>query len=131
MNILAEEQRKLFEQGISDEERRKREEQFLELYYSVRQKYESGILNRLSLKTRKRIHKLVLSAIIMKNHLSGFSYEVIGDRRAPADRPVIFAVTHVGKFDIELAAEALRQLFIFSPVILNIFRARRTVYSFL
>ena len=54
MNVLAEEQKKLFEQGIPDEERRSREEQFLKLYYSVRQKYESGILNRLSLKTRKR-----------------------------------------------------------------------------
>lgn len=111
MNVLAEEQRKLFEQGISDDERRSREEKFLELYYSVRKKSESGILSRLSLKTRKKIHRLVLSIIIMKNHLSGFSYEMIGDQRTPADRPVIFAVTHVGKFDIELAAEALKQHF--------------------
>lgn len=38
---------------------------------------------------------------------------MIGDQRTPANRPVIFAVTHVGKFDIEVAAEVLREQFFY------------------
>lgn len=66
MNLLAEEQKKLFEPGISDDERQKRQEMFLELYYRVREKHEAGILAGLSMKTRKRIHGLAVAAIIIK-----------------------------------------------------------------
>ena len=55
LNLLAEEQKKLFEPEISDDERQKRQEMFLELYYRVREKHEAGILAGLSMKTRKRI----------------------------------------------------------------------------
>lgn len=44
----------------------------------------------------------------IKNHLGGFSYEIINDNREKTDRPIIFAVTHVGKFDIEVITEAIK-----------------------
>ena len=108
MNILAEEQKKLFEPGISEEEQKHREEEFLKLYYDLRRKDETSFLGRMSLKTRKRLHKLILLVYIIKNHLGGFSYEMIRDKREKTDRPIIFAVTHVGKFDIEVVSEAIK-----------------------
>lgn len=44
----------------------------------------------------------------LKNRLGGFTYEVISDKRSETDRPIIFAITHVGKFDIEVVSEAIR-----------------------
>ena len=108
MNILAEEQKKLFEPGLPEEERRTREQQFLKLYYYLRQKDENSFFGRMTLKTRKRLHWLILLIYIVKNHLGGFSYEMIADKRTPTKRPIIYAVTHVGKFDIEVISEAIR-----------------------
>lgn len=108
MNILAEEQKKLYEQGISNEEFEKREKQFLELYYKLRNLDEKKIWNRLSLKQRKEIHWLILNIYRIKNKLGGFSYEIIKDKREKTNRPIIYAVTHVGKFDIEVVSEAIK-----------------------
>ena len=108
MNILAEEQLKLFEPNLSDDERKEQEEHFYKLYYELREKDENSLLGRMSLKTRQRLHWLVLLIYIAKNHLGGFSYEIIKDRREKCDRPIIFAITHVGKFDIEVISEAIR-----------------------
>lgn len=111
MNILADEQQKIFEPGISLEERAKREEAFYDLYYQTRSKDENSFLGRLSLKTRQRLHKLVLLIFIIKNRLSGFKCKVIKDEREVTDRPVIFALTHVGKFDIEVSAVGIKDHF--------------------
>jgi len=43
------------------------------------------------------------------NRLNGLSYEVINDKRTKTDKPVIFAVTHIGKFDIQVIAEAIKE----------------------
>ena len=101
MNILAEEQKKLYEKGITEEELKKREEAFLKLYYKLRKKDEEKIWNRLSLKQRQKIHWIILNIYRIKNRLGGFNYELINNEREKTDRPIIFAVTHVGKFDID------------------------------
>ena len=108
MNILADKQKELFNPTLSDAERAVKEKEFLDLYYKLRNKDENGFLGRLSLKTRKRLHKLILLVYIIKNHLGGFSHEVIKDERTKTDRPIIFAITHVGKFDIEVVSEAIK-----------------------
>lgn len=41
--------------------------------------------------------------------MGGFSFELIHDRRKKTDQPIIFAVTHVGKFDVEVVSEAIRE----------------------
>lgn len=111
MNILADEQQKIFEPGISAEERVKREQVFFDLYYKTRKKDEKSFLAKLSLKTRKRLHKLVLLVFVIKNWLSGFSCKVIKDERETTNRPIIYALTHVGKFDIEVSAVGIKDHF--------------------
>ena len=108
MNILAEEQLKLFEKGISEEEFEKRSNEFLDLYYRIRTKDEGRIWNKLSLEQRRKLHWLVLTVYKVKNRIGGFSHEVLKDLRTPTDRPIIYAVTHVGKFDIEVVSEAIK-----------------------
>ena len=108
MNILAKEQLKMLEKGISEKERTLRTEKFNEPYFKLRHKNENSLFGKLSLKSRQRLHKFVLLVYTIKNHLGGFSYETIKDKRETTDRPVIFAVTNVGKFDIEVVSEAIK-----------------------
>lgn len=108
MNILADKQQELFNPYLSDADRSIKEKEFLSLYYKLRDKDENGFLGRLSLNTRKRLHKLILLVYIIKNHLGGFSYEVIKDKRTKTNRSIIFAITHIGKFDIEVVSEAIK-----------------------
>lgn len=111
MNVLGKAQLKILEPGLSDAERSKREAEFFELYTKLRGKDEKSVLGRLSLKTRQRIHKLILYLFILKNWMSGFSCEVIKDERQYTDRPIIFALTHVGKYDIEVSAVGIKEHF--------------------
>lgn len=108
MNKLAEKQLKTFVVGLSDKERSLREKEFYELYYKLRHKDENSFWSKMSLKTRQRLHKFILFIYIIKNHLGGFSYEIIKNERNQTDRPIIFAITHVGKFDIEIVSEAIK-----------------------
>lgn len=108
MNILAEEQKKLFEKGISKEEYSKREKEFYQLYYKLRNEDEKKWWNKLTLEQRKNIHCLILIIYKIKNRLGGFNYQIINDKRYETNRPIIFAVTHVGKFDIEVISEAIK-----------------------
>lgn len=41
--------------------------------------------------------------------MGGFSYEIINNKKTKTDRPIIFAITHVGKFDIEVISEAIKE----------------------
>lgn len=108
MNILADKQKELFDSNLSVEDRSIKEKEFLELYYKLRDKDENGFWGRLSLKTRNRLHKFILLVYILKNRLGGFTHEIIKDERSKTKRPIIFAVTHVGKFDIEVVSEAIK-----------------------
>ena len=108
MNILAEEQKKLYEKGITEEELAKRNQEFLELYYKLKEQDDNKIWSKLSLKQRQNIHWLILTVYKIKNRLGGFSYELIKDEREKTDKPIIFVVSHVGKFDIEVVSEAIK-----------------------
>ena len=109
MNVLAEKQKKLFEKGITEEEYSKRETDFLKLYYELRKKDESKWWNKLTIEQRKSIHWLILQVYKIKNYFGGFSYKIISDKRKKTNRPIIFAITHVGKFDIEVVSEAIKE----------------------
>ena len=108
MNVLAEKQKRIFEDGITDLERLKREKEFLILYKEMREKNDKRFYSKLSLEQRKKLHKLILLIYKIKNKLGGFSFELIKDERNLTDRPIIFAVTHVGKFDIEVISESIK-----------------------
>ena len=109
MNVLAEKQKYILEKGITEEEYSKRETEFLKLYYELRKKDESKWWSKLTLEQRKSIHPLILQIYKIKNHIGGFSYEILSDKKTKTDRPIIFAVTHVGKFDIEVISEAIKE----------------------
>ena len=108
MNILAEKQKNMLEKEISNEEYSKREAEFLKLYYELRKKEDNKWWSKLTLEQRKSIHWLILQIYKIKNHMGGFSYEIINYKRTKTDRPIIFAVSHVGKFDIEVISEAIK-----------------------
>ena len=109
MNILAEELKKLSDKSLSVDEYAEREKQFLRLYYDLREKEDNRLLNKLTLKQKQALHGMILNIYRIKNRLGGFSYEVIGDKREHTMLPRIFAVTHIGKFDIEVVSEAIRE----------------------
>lgn len=109
MNILAEKQKSMLEKGISQEEYLKREKEFLTLYYELRTKDEQKWWNKLTLEQRKSIHWLILEIYKIKNRLGGFSFKILHNHKTKTDRPIIFAVTHVGKYDIEVISEAIKE----------------------
>ena len=108
MNILAEEQKKILDKNLSEEELQVKTKEFLSLYYKLREKEENRWYSKLTLEERQKIHKLILAIYKLKNRLGGFSYEILKDERIETQRPKIYAVTHVGKFDIEVVSEAIK-----------------------
>ena len=108
MNVLAEKQKEMYDNSISKDEFEKKNNEFLKLYYELREADENGFLGSLSLETRKKLHGFVLSVYKIKNKLGGFSYKIIDDKHSKTTRPIIYAVTHVGKFDIEVTSEAIK-----------------------
>lgn len=108
MNILAEKQKKMYDENLTEEERNEAEKDFFDTYYKLRS-IEEKRLDKLSLEQRKKLHGLILEIYKLKNRLGGFSYEIINNKKTYTDRPVIFAVTHIGKFDIEVVSEAIKE----------------------
>lgn len=58
---------------------------------------------------RKRTHGLMHALLTINRILSGLKLTVIGDRRTPTDKPLIYACTHVGRYDIEMAIQLIRK----------------------
>ncbi len=108
MNVLADKQKELYEKGMELDELTKRKKEFYELYYKLREKDLNKWWSKLSLEQRKKIHPLILGAYKLKNKIGGFDYTLINDLRTPTNRPIIFAITHVGKVDIEVVSEAIK-----------------------
>ncbi len=109
MNILAEEQKKIFEKGITEEEREERKESFLRLYFELREKEEQKWGSKLTLEQRKKLYWLIYGIYSTKNRLGGFSYKALNQRSFDETRPIIFAITHVGKYDIEIISESIKK----------------------
>lgn len=108
MNILAEMQKSIFEEGITPGEKAKIEKEFLKKYKELRDADEQKLTGKLSIEQRRKIHWLILSVYKIENAKHGLTYEVLKDERTKTDRPIIFAVTHVGKFDIQVISQAIK-----------------------
>lgn len=80
----------------------------LETYYLYREKFDKSFVSRLTHKQRLLLHPLLLAIIKYRNRAAGFSVETLYDKRTPTDKPIIFAITHIGKFDIEIASEVVK-----------------------
>ena len=94
-----------------EEEKQLTEEEYQKYYYYLRDIFEKSLVNNLSVKTRKRLHPLLLSVIKIRNRLNGYQLRVLGDERSQTKQPIIYAVTHIGKADIEMASEVIKQHF--------------------
>lgn len=108
-NILIEQQNELHEKGISEQEYQARKKGYLETYFRLREKDENSFWGKLSLKARQRLHPLALAVYTVKNRMSGMSFEFLSRGSYPLKHPIIFAVTHVGKWDIEVVSQAIRK----------------------
>ena len=73
MNILADEQLKMMEAGLSEEEYARRREAFLSLYYRLRKREEGRWYSRLSLRQRQKLHPLILMLCGLRITSAGFA----------------------------------------------------------
>lgn len=89
--------------------RKQNEEAYLQYYYVLRKRFEASKIYTLSLKTRKRIHPILIAIIRLRNNINGNHQTVIGDNRKKTDKPKIFAITHICKEDIEIVSEAIKE----------------------
>lgn len=63
-------------------------------------------------KYRRRIHNFLIKILQIKSKVVGLTYEFINENRVVAtDRTVIYAITHIGKYDFEMLLEACPDLF--------------------
>lgn len=58
---------------------------------------------------RKRTHGLIIALLKVSGLLSGQKLTVIGDKRPMPGGPKIYACTHVGRYDIEMAIRLIRE----------------------
>lgn len=86
------------------------QEEYDALYWKLREKNDRSLLGRLSLSTRQKLHPIFLAAYRIMNRLHGLRIEVKGGP-IPSQGPLIFAATHVGKYDVEAIGEAVRSHF--------------------
>lgn len=107
MNILGIKQQELYSSDICAEEWTHKEQSLFDLYYCLRQKEENSPVGQLTLRQRKLLHPLIRAAIKASAILNGFRFQIISDRHTSIQRPIIFAATHQGKFDIELLSSAI------------------------
>ena len=80
------------------------------LYWKLRRKNDQSILGSLSLRTRQRLHPVFLAIYKLLNRLHGIRVIVSGEK-LPENGPLIFAPTHVGKYDVEAIGEAVQKHF--------------------
>lgn len=81
----------------------------LKTYYEARNKYDKSFVSNLSHQKRLSIHPLLLNIIKLKNKMSGFDINVLYDNSVSTDNPKIFCITHMGKFDIEVTSEIIKE----------------------
>lgn len=78
-------------------------------YFYARGKYEKTFANNLRHGQRLKLHPLLLLLIHIKNKRAGFQIKLLENNSIPTDRPKIFCVTHIGKFDIEVVSEIIKE----------------------
>lgn len=60
----------------------------------------------------KKIYPLLCRVLSIKRTLLGQHITVVNDKsKLPADKPVIYAVTHIGRYDFEMVMETLHRFF--------------------
>lgn len=100
--------KKSFYRLTREEEENLDEEAYREYYNCLRELYDKSFLNNLSHETRLRLHPFLLTIIKVRNRLQGYHLQVVDDEREKTARPIIYAITHICKKDIEMVSEAIK-----------------------
>lgn len=81
----------------------------LEVYYRAQraERFQNGEPVR-GIEWRKRTHGLVLALLKLNQIFSSQKLTIMADRRSRTGRPLIYACTHVGRYDIEMAIQMIR-----------------------
>lgn len=61
------------------------------------------------MKLRKMIHPLLHVMLMISRKSHGYNIEIINKPRVVSNRPVIYAVSHIGKLDFEIVSEIITQ----------------------
>ena len=80
----------------------------LEAYYRAQraEQFQNGEPVR-GIEWRKRTHGLIIALLKLNRIFSGQKLTVMADRRSRTGRPLIYACTHVGRYDIEMAIQLI------------------------
>lgn len=60
---------------------------------------------------RKTLRPILRSCLWIQRKINGFSVEVLRNIKVPEDRAVVFALTHIGKWDFEIVNEQIKAQF--------------------
>lgn len=78
-------------------------------YYRSKREYEYNHGIELNLGWREKIHPILLNLLSLnRKYIDKQKLTVIKDERENTEKPVIYAITHIGKFDYQLVSEAIR-----------------------
>lgn len=86
---------------------RTNEEEYQKYYTYMRNIYEQSIISNFSHETRKKLYPILKKILKIMNRLNNNSINLIGDKRNETQKPKIYAVTHIGKCDIEMISEVI------------------------
>ncbi len=66
------------------------------------------------MKLRKSIRPLLRTVLFVQRKIKGQSIEVIGNKMTKriTDNPIVFVVTHIGKYDFEIVSEIIKEHFL-------------------
>ena len=89
-------------------EQKKMNQEELNQYYKALRKYECETNAPIKgIQLRKKIYCLVKFALKMDKIFSGRTVKILSDKREKNNKPKIYACTHIGRYDIESAIEAI------------------------
>lgn len=91
-------------------EKRKMTLEELNIYYRELRKelYEKNEPVK-GIELRKKLHKLMNEIVNIEKIIENFSINIIEDESIKASKPRIYAVTHIGRFDIEAIIQAAKE----------------------
>lgn len=80
-------------------------------YYLKKRKYEyQNGTNLKGLKWRDKLHPILLSLIrLNRKYIARQDLTILNDKRIETDKPVIYAITHMGVYDYQIVCEAIKE----------------------
>ena len=79
-----------------------------ETYYRIRNQFENSFIGKISHRQRICLHPLLWKLLTFHNRIAGLQVNLLYDHRTKTNKPKIFAITHIGKYDIEACTSVLK-----------------------